>query len=222
MRLRRLPLTAVLLAVLMSGCSTSGAAPTPSNTPNVSGSSGPHPSIELATPTVAAPTVAANALFGTWRRLGSCTQFFQAVRKAGTMDEIPEWIAGGVYLASPETAARADDPCVGARSVYHSHSFSPNLQFNSYDEKGEQADDGRYELVGNDTIVFGVVKVRYRIDASDHLSFTDVSFPPCPTPTPPSISARSSVRPEDEWTCRDNAGWAISAFYPGSYERVSP
>jgi hypothetical protein len=222
MKRRSLVAWVVIVAVLAAGCSTRGGVtfrPVPSiASPYASQRAGGR--LDSPTPTEAS---AANSLFGRWRRLGSCVQFFEAVRKAGVIDQIPKWVAGGVYLASPANAATAADPCDGATSVYHTHSFSPDLQFASYDENGEQADDGTYTLLGDDTIVFGVVRVRYRIDASDHLSFTDVWFPPCPSPAPQrSPGASPSLPAADEWTCRDNAGWAISAFYPGSYERLAP
>jgi hypothetical protein len=132
----------------------------------------------------------------------------------GTVDG--KWMGGGITPGG--THPDAVGYCVGATAVVHSHFFTPDGRFGSYDENGQQVDDGTYELRGDDEIVFGKIIVTYRIDPSDHLSFLAVSAPECSAgdvASPP--AERSGV---GDATCRGDHGWAISAFYPGLYDRV--
>jgi hypothetical protein len=164
------------------------------------------------------PSAVADPLFGTWRRTGSFATFVEAMQGAELTSLIGltdgKWMAGGVTPTGTDPSAK--DYCVGATEVEHSHFFRSDGQFGSYDEKGNQVDDGPYELVGNDTIHFGQVVVRYQIDASDHLWFTDVSIPSCTGAT----YSSGSADPASPGDCSQDHGWAISAFYPGDYERV--
>jgi len=139
----------------------------------------------------------------------------------GTVDD--KWMGGGITPGGTDPTAA--DYCRGATAVVHSHFFTPDGRFGSYDENGQQVDDGTYELRGDDEIVFGkslasatTIIVTYRIDATDHLSFLAVSAPECSAgeaARPPAGSSGVGVA-----TCRWDHGWAISAFYPGSYQRV--
>lgn len=157
-------------------------------------------------PPAAKPTV--SSLVGTWRRVNSCETFVRAFAGAGLQELAPEWLAGGGYF---ERAGEIDDahPCRGATEVEHSHFFTKAGGFGSYDEKGEQVDDGDYKAVNETTLRFpsaasafgGEITVRYRIEG-DTLTFAVV--------VPDGCTGK----------CRMATAWAISAFYPGPFSRV--
>ncbi len=85
----------------------------------------------------------------------------------------------------------------------HSHSFGEDGQFASYNQNGEQVDDGRYKRVDDRTITLSdpPVRVRYEIDG-DQATF--------------------KVLPGDCKTrrCRESTAYVISAFFPRNYEQV--
>jgi hypothetical protein len=132
------------------------------------------------------------------------------MRAAGLVDLVGltdgKWMAGGVTPRG--TDATSTDYCGGAAAVEHSHFFTADGRFGSYDENGNVVDDGTYAIQGKDTFVIGRVSVRFHIDATGHLGFLDITM------ADPCASADTD--------CRADHGWAISAFYPGDYERVGP
>ena len=217
----------VLVGIVSSACgSTAG----PAASPPVASSSAeasPFPSPTGTVQPSSSPATAPNPLLGTWRRTGSCKAFVGAMDAAGLIDLVgtvdDKWMGGGITPGGTDPTAA--DYCRGATAVVHSHFFTPDGRFGSYDENGQQVDDGTYELRGDDEIVFGkslasatTIIVTYRIDATDHLSFLAVSAPECSAgeaASPPAGSSGVGVG-----TCRWEHGWAISAFYPGSYQRV--
>jgi hypothetical protein len=200
--------------VVLAGCAAS---------PDIPGSSGPTSTAPAPVPVPSkadvTPSAAMNPLYGTWRRMGSCTAFVEAMQGAGLVALIGlvdgKWMAGGVTPAGTDPTAK--DYCTGAIEVEHSHFFRPDGQFGSYDELGKQVDDGTYELVGSDAVRLGQVLVRYEIDSTDHLRFTEVTVPSSCTGSRDSASPDSAATPSD---CSQDHGWALSAFYPGAYERV--
>jgi hypothetical protein len=210
------------LALFASAC---GSAVSPISTPSTSRIPAPSNPIASTSPTGAqpssSPTTVANPLFGTWRRTGSCTAFVGAMDAAGLIDLIgtidDKWMAGGITPVGTDPTAAGY--CIGATAVVHSHFFTPDGRFGSYDENGQQVDDGTYKLRGDDEIVFGnKIVVTYRIDATDHLSYLAVSSADCSAGEASSAPAGSSG--VGVGTCRWIHGWAISAFYPGLYDRV--
>ena len=62
-----------------------------------------------------------------------------------------------------EFEARAD-PCEGAEQREHSHFFTDDGLFGSRDDRGQQVDEGTYELVGDDVVVINRETFHYRID----------------------------------------------------------
>jgi hypothetical protein len=144
------------------------------------------------------------------------------MRAAGLIDLVGtvdgKWMGGGAEGTGTDPAAA--DYCRGAKGIEHSHFFTAAGRFGSYGLNGQQVDDGTYELRGDDAIVFDSITVHYRIDATDHLSFLDVTAPDCAAGTGSSMPLRSGEGVVGDGTCRGNHAWAISAFYPGAYDRV--
>ena len=180
----------ILIVLLVTGCGT-----TVSTTLSSIGDS-----VSTA-PTTGSPGSAIDPLIGTWTRVNSCTAFLTALKAAGLGDLAPEWLGGGNYFANASDI-NPDDQCAGAREVKHSHFFTASGQFGSLDENGAQVDDATYQLVDASTIAFGAVLVHFNISADDKLSFEVVMPDPC-------VGA-----------CREDHAWAISAFYPGEFERT--
>jgi hypothetical protein len=159
------------------------------------------------TPSSPASEPAASPLVGEWRRVNSCEAFVRAFADAGLEDLAPEWLVGGGYF---QRRRDIDDarPCRGATEVEHSHYFTEDGRFGSYDQNGEQVDHGDYTLLDDTTLTFpthakefgGDITVRYRVQG-DTLAFEVVAPDPC------------------TGGCRMATAWAISAFYPGAFER---
>lgn len=117
----------------------------------------------------------------------------------GTSDG--KWMAGGVTPSGADPTKA--DYCRNAREVEHSHFFRSDGSFGSSDENGETVDDGVYLLIDPQTFAIGTATVRFQVDGSGRLQFLSVSGPAdCPA------------------ECRQDMGWATSAFYPGMYERA--
>jgi hypothetical protein len=114
-------------------------------------------------------------------------------RKAGVA-KIGREFLGGEYEGQVEGAA---DLCKGAKPKQHSHGFEADGAFASYDQDGQQVDDGTYTKVNGRTFTLGEppVPVRYRIKG-DTATF-DVVVPDCQ-------NAR----------CRESTAYVVSAFFP--------
>ena len=121
------------------------------------------------------------------------------------------WHRSGSSAAGTSSAgADIDDarPCRGATEVEHSHIFTEDGRFGSYDQNGEQVDHGDYTILDDTTLTFpthakelgGDITVRYRVQ-EDPLDLEVVPPDPC------------------TGGCRLSTAWAISAFYPGAFER---
>jgi hypothetical protein len=154
-------------------------------------------------PTTSAIKVPASPLVGEWQRVNSCASFVQVFKDAELMDLAPEWLVGGGYFTSLDQID-STDLCKGAVEVLHSHFFTANGGFGSHDEKGRQVDDGRYQMVDDNTISFlpaGDVTVHFNVEG-ETLMFEVVVPEPC------------------EGSCREATAWALSAFYPGPFQRV--
>ena len=153
------------------------------------------------TPTTSATEVPVSPLVGEWQRVNSCASFVQAFKEGGLIDLAPEWLVGN-YFTSLDQIDNTD-LCKGATEVVHSHFFTANGGFGSRDEMGRQVDDGSYRMVDDRTITFpsSDVTVHFSIEG-DAVMFEVVVPDPC------------------EGTCRDNTAWALSAFYPGAFQRM--
>jgi hypothetical protein len=159
----------------------------------------------------AAVTTASEApsdrLVGTWRRVNSCRRFVQGFADAGLEDLTAEWLVGGGYYVRPR-AIDHSRPCRGATEVQHSHFFTEDGRFGSYDQNGEEVDNGDYRILDDATLAFpshakefgGDITVRYRVEG-DTLEFAVEVPDPC------------------TGRCRIATAWAISAFYSGAFER---
>lgn len=209
--MRLVRLAPVLVAILVASCGGAAGQPTQdSGRPSIAAT---------AVAPATAPPASISSLLGTWRRIGACQPFVDAMLAAGFGDRIGTadglWMAGGVTPKG--TDPTAPDYCSGATTVAHSHFFHADGKFGSLDENGQQVDDGTFVLRGSDVIDFGTLQVRFAIDASDHLRFVEIIAPDrCPQSGFGDGSPDSSGLVD----CSTDHAWAISAFYPGPYDRV--
>jgi hypothetical protein len=149
-----------------------------------------------------ATEVPVSPLVGTWQRVNSCASFVQAFKEAGLIDLAPEWLVGGGYFTSLDQID-STDLCKGATEVLHSHFFTVDGGFGSHDEKGRQVDDGSYQIVDERTITFPSSDVTVHFSIEGNTVMFEVVVPdPCVS------------------SCRNNTAWALSAFYPGPFQRV--
>jgi hypothetical protein len=194
----------IAMALFVTGCGIS----TPTTAPTVATDAAPTATATALTntPESAATTsvteVPVSPLVGTWQRVNSCASFVQAFKEAGLIDLAPEWLVGAGYFTSLDQIDNTD-LCKGATEVVHSHFFTANGGFGSRDEMGRQVDDGSYRMVDDSTIAFpsSDVTVHFSIEG-DTVMFKVVVPDPC------------------VGSCRNNTAWALSAFYPGPFQRV--
>ena len=115
------------------------------------------------------------ALVGLWRGEHDCEGIAEALADAG-FDEpvIIENVVGNGLI--PGVTSPADIPdvaelCADATVLDHSHEFTADGQFFSYDQDGNEVDFGTYELIDDDTVAIGDQRVEFdfTIDG-DHLT----------------------------------------------------
>jgi hypothetical protein len=183
-------------AVILSACGSGiGSAPPASDGPFV-----------ISTPTHApsASNGAVSPLVGQWSLNKTCAMIVNALTKAGLTDliavDVPELLRGSVNGGLPPDYDPAK-PCADALPpVEHSHTFWRNGMFNSYDENGQQVDDGMYTVIDDHTFRIGdppgpIFTFTVR---GDTIAFDVMAPVPCTT--------------QD---CRSGLAWAYSVANPG-------
>ena len=142
---------------------------------------------------------AATDLVGKWGTLNVCADEVRAFEKAGVA-RIGREFLGGEYEGQREGAR---DPCKGAKPKEHSHGFQADGAFASFDQDGQQVDEGTYKSVDSHTFTLGEppVPVRYVIKG-DTATF-DVEVPRCKNAE-----------------CRTSTAYVVSAFFPRTYKRI--
>jgi hypothetical protein len=166
------------------------------------GSSGSTSTPTGAETTAPSPTeTPVSPLVGDWRRVNTCQDFVQAFKEAGFGEMIPQAVAGNGFVpGTAEQLAKKDRICEGARPRAHSHFFTEWGTFGSLDWRGEQVDDGTYEIVDDRTFVIGKSTFHFEIQGDE------IMFDP--------VLEGCNV----EFEC----GWMVAVALPGnSWERVA-
>ena len=158
------------------------------------------PAVPSDPPQSTAPSVDTASIVGEWVGVHDCDRIVTLLHEAG----LDEFIAEQVFelvpgLDSPEDLEGRADPCEGAELRQHSHFFTVDGSFGSRDYRGQQVDDGRYELVGDDVAVINDSSFHYRIDG-DSLYLT---------PDPVDTSDCTSRM------CRFEPVWVLTVAMPG-------
>jgi hypothetical protein len=190
----------ILVAILLAsfGCSPAtqqpGAGEQSKGTPPASG------------PSAMSPPSKPPALVGEWQRTQKCPELVKVLTKAGMKSSVLSvlaedgWIPG---VSRPSQIKNPSRPCEHAVARKHSHFFTADGYFGSRDAKGEQVDDGQYQLIGKNSVVIGGVTFHYNITAGgDTIAFKPV-IPDC---APRCFKAI----------------WSVSVAYPGyKWHRIS-
>jgi hypothetical protein len=190
----------LLLAAIVTGCAASPAAAPASGAPAES----PTSTVSVTTASSASPRP---ALVGRWELDRTCQAIVAALTKAGHPELIPGG-AGELVQGNIDGQVPSDwdpkHPCAKALPpTPHSHTFWPNGMFNSYDENGNQVDDGPWAIVDDHTMTIGTSTFRYAI-AGNALMFEPV------------VPANCSGQ------CQDDLRWMYSVSFPGSaWHRVT-
>ena len=118
---------------------------------------------------------------------------------------VGQMLTGQYRDASAGDIDRDRDPCRGARAFKHDHSFTETGEFASYDDTGQQVDEGTYTVKGNElTVSRPPIDVTVGFSVSgDTASFDAIIPDTCETRR-----------------CRDAALLSIGTFFPPSYQRV--
>jgi hypothetical protein len=139
----------VALSVVLAACSSS-TAPSPS------------PSSTAAARSVAAsvvPSEPASAIVGVWQGTHDCEGIAKALTEAGFHETavIEDIVGNGLIpgVTSPDEVSDVREACDEATALKHSHEFTADGEFFSYDQDGNEVDFGTYELVDDDTLVIG-------------------------------------------------------------------
>ena len=155
----------------------------------------------------AAPSVEAASIVGEWVGVHDCDRIVTLLREGGHDEFIAEQVLELVPgLTSTEDLEGRADPCEGAEQREHSHFFTADGSFGSKDERGQQVDEGTYELIGDDVVVINRSTFHYRIEG-DSLYLT---------PDPVDTSDCTSRM------CRFEPVWVLTVAMPGMpWERGS-
>ena len=139
-------------------------------------------------------------LVGEWARTLECSELAAAYADAGLQAYMQEMIWGAFFWPQVQSAGELDfdpkDPCKGAEPRLHSHFFTADGAFGSRDEKGEEVDNGTYQIVRENRLVINDVMFRYRI-RGDAITFDPVT-PEC-TPCFAHAWGVAVASPGGEW-----------------------
>ena len=114
-----------------------------------------------------------------WQGVHDCEGIAEALADAGfSAAVIVETIVGNGLLSSlpPDELSDVAAACQESTPLEHSHEFTADGQFFSYDQDGQEVDFGTWELVDEDTLVIGApdrpdVEFDFALER-DHLTLT--------------------------------------------------
>jgi len=195
----------LLIAVVVAGCSAAPATSSPATPPGSPSAAGSEAAV--ASPSPAPRASPRPALVGEWWFDRTCEAIVAALTKAGHPElirvDVGETLKGNVNGEVPSDWD-PEHPCAMALPpTPHSHTFWPNGMFNSYDEHGNQVDDGPWAIVDDHTFTIGKSTFSYSI-VGNELMFEPVLPADC------------------TGECHETLGWVYAVSYPGStWQRVT-
>lgn len=183
-------LAVIGIVIVVAGCASPAASPNAGTaTPSASAS--------------VAPWQAALPLFGVWSRTQDCEGMAAAFEEAGIAESHADWIVGNWVGEGAE--ADPEDLCADARRAEaHSHFFTAEGGFGSYDANGDQVDGGDYAIVDDDTLSFASHSTEFGYSGDILVDYT-VSGD--------TATFEVQLPPDCTGTCLDAHAWAISAFF---------
>ena len=153
-----------LLVLAMFGLSCSG------------GGSAPDVSAEPTGQPSSSPSEEVSPLVGEWKRVTRCQELVRLLEANGIGSMAPQAIQGNGWVGGTlEQLEKKDDPCEGAVPREHSHFFTEYGAFGSLDWRGEQVDEGTYEIVDDRTVTIGAGDATFHFEIrGDTISFEPV------------------------------------------------
>lgn len=213
MRCRARAIWLVLAGLLVCACAgSSGPSTLPASAATVPPSTPPSAvpsadSVASASPSASAAIPA--DLVGEWSSPHRCAHIVEILTAAGydaavvLQNIIDNGLIPGV--TSADDIGDAADPCAGAVNVPHSHSFSAEGQFASFDGRHAQVDDGIYQVVDSDTLRINGTSFTFDVDGDTLTLSADL---------PDDCATRD---------CGFEGQWATMVALPGQvWERVQP
>ena len=113
-------------------------------------------------------------LVGEWKRVTKCQELVQLLEANALGSQAPQAIEGNGWVdGTLEQLAEKVDPCEGAVPREHSHFFTEFGAFGSLDWRGEQVDEGTYQIVDDRTFTIGDATFHFAIEG-DTIRFEPV------------------------------------------------
>jgi hypothetical protein len=184
----------------LSSAPASDATIAPSPAPSTAPTAG---SVASASASAAIPA----ELIGEWSSPHRCPHIVEILTATGydTATVLENIVGNGLIpgVTSVDDIADPADPCAGSVDVPHSHSFSAEGQFASFDGQHGQVDDGIYQVVDTDTLRINGTSFTFDVDG-DTLTLS------------PDLPADCATR-----DCGFEGQWATMVALPGQvWQRV--
>jgi hypothetical protein len=171
---RSLVLMGIALSMVATACSGVAAPSATTAAPPTSPSTAPTAAPSVASAPTTAPSASpAHPLVGEWLGEHRCEHIVEALTAAGLEETILDNIVGNGLLpgvASVDQIADPGDPCADAIVVPHSHEFTADGRFASYDGSHQQVDSGAFTIVDEDTFAIDRTFFTYVVEG-DELTF---------------------------------------------------
>jgi hypothetical protein len=141
----RARMTVIALGVTLVGCGGASSTQSEASPSDVS------PSVAESSE----PTGTSAAIVGVWQGVHECEGIVEALTAAGFDESVVIDAVVGNGLVQPQGEIDLTTLCEEASPLEHSHEFTADGQFFSYDQDGEEVDSDTYELVDEDTLRIG-------------------------------------------------------------------
>jgi hypothetical protein len=160
---------------------------------------------------------AKDSIIGRWQTLRKCGGLVDALKQAHLRVLAPGVLGDYFPNTSPERLARKRHICRGAEAQRHSHFFTRNGLFGSFDQDHQVVDDGKYQTLDANTIRIGNrdVHARYRYRVKSRAGHRFLSLRPVITDR----KRRKALAHPFEFNA---AGWAVAVAYTGHLWKSVP
>jgi hypothetical protein len=157
------------------------------------------------------------SIVGRWQTLRKCRGVVDSLKEANLRPLAPGVLGDYFPNASPEHLARKRHICRGAEAQRHSHFFTRNGLFGSFDQHHQVVDDGKYQVLDARTIRIRNrdfhSKFRYRVKTN--AGHRSLALRPVITDR----KRRKALAHPFEFT---DAGWSVAVAYTGHFWKSVP
>jgi hypothetical protein len=160
---------------------------------------------------------AKDSIVGRWQTLRKCKGLVDALKQAHLRVLAPSVLGDYFPNTSPERLARKRHICRGAEAQRHSHFFTYNKLFGSFDQDHQVVDDGKFQALDANRIRIGNrdvhSKFRYRIKNRAGHSYLSLR------PIINDRRRRKALAHPFEFSA---AGWSVAVAYTGHLWKSVP